>query len=54
VDEATARSTTLSTRGGDTKASALDDAAVDVRWPLLPLRTRTAGLLQHRLSEGRN
>jgi hypothetical protein len=27
--------------------SALDDAEVDVRWPLSSSRTRPAGLLQH-------
>jgi hypothetical protein len=31
----------------------LDDTAVDVTWPLLPSRTRPAGLLQRRLSEER-
>jgi hypothetical protein len=36
------------------EASALDDVAVDVCWPLSPSRTRPASLLQHRLSEERN
>jgi hypothetical protein len=36
---------------GGTEASALDDAAIDVRWPLSLSRMRPAGLLQCRLSE---
>jgi hypothetical protein len=43
----------LARGGGDTEASALDDVAVDVYFPLPPSRTRSAGLLQHRLSEER-
>jgi hypothetical protein len=49
-----ARRTAPSPRGGDTEASALDDTAVDVRWPLSLSRTWPASLLQCRLSEERN
>jgi hypothetical protein len=37
----------------NTEASALDDAAVDIRWPLSPPRMRSASQLQRRLSEER-
>jgi hypothetical protein len=51
---ATAWRTAPTPRGGDTEASALVHATVNVRWPLSVLCTRPAGLLQHRLSEERN